>query len=107
MYTKSSKFQYMLLKSRLHVPTIAVSSSATIHFECIKPGVYRYILTPASIRPLEHDDVGENLYVSIISRAKKYVYIFTPYLILGTELSHAMISAARSGVDVRIIMLKW
>ena len=46
--------------------------------------------------PLEHDDVGENLYVSIISRAKKYVYIFTPYLILGTELSHAMVSAARS-----------
>ena len=54
--------------------------------------------------PLEHDDVGENLYVSIISRAKKYVYIFTPYLILGTELSHAMISAARSGVDVRIVV---
>lgn len=56
--------------------------------------------------PLEHDDVGENLYVSIISRAKKYVYIFTPYLILGTELSHAMISAARSGVDVRIVVPK-
>ena len=44
--------------------------------------------------------------MSIISRAKKYVYIFTPYLILGTELSHAMISAARSGVDVRIVVPK-
>lgn len=53
--------------------------------------------------PLEHDDVGENLYVSIISRAKNMLY-FTPYLILGTELSHAMISAARSGVDVRIVV---
>ena len=42
-----------VMKSRLHVPTIAVSSSATIHLECIKPGVYRYILTPDSIRGLK------------------------------------------------------
>lgn len=56
--------------------------------------------------PLEHDNAGENLYVSIISRAKSYVYIFTPYLILGTELSQAMISAARSGVDIRLVIPK-
>lgn len=53
--------------------------------------------------PLEHDNIGENIYVNIIAKATKYVYIFTPYLILGTELSQAMISAARSGVDVRIV----
>ena len=54
--------------------------------------------------PLEHDDVGENLYVSIISRAKKYVYIFTPYLIIGSEMATALINAAKCGVDVRIVV---
>lgn len=54
--------------------------------------------------PLDHDNVGENIYVSMISRAKRYIYMFTPYLILSTELSHAMITAALSGVDVRIVV---
>lgn len=53
--------------------------------------------------PLESDDVGENIYLSIISRAKEYVYMFTPYLILSAELAQAMINAAKSGVDVRIV----
>ena len=53
--------------------------------------------------PLEHDDVGENLYVSIISRAKKYVYIFTPYLIIDHEMLICLSNAAKSGVDVRIV----
>ena len=44
------------------------------------------------------------IYVSMISRAKRYIYMFTPYLILSTELSHAMITAALSGVDVRIVV---
>ena len=47
--------------------------------------------------------MGENIFVSIISNAREYVYIFTPYLILGTEISQSLIRAARSGVDVRIV----
>ena len=40
-------------------------------------------IQPYSDSPLDHEDVGENVYLNLIEHAKKYVYIFTPYLILG------------------------
>lgn len=48
------------------------------------------------------NQICENLYIKIISNAKKYVYINTPYLIIDGEMKRALISAAHSGVDVRI-----
>ena len=33
---------------------------------------------PYTDSPLDHETVGENIYMNIINRAKKYVYIFTP-----------------------------
>lgn len=47
-------------------------------------------------------NVCENLYLKIIYNAKKYIYINTPYLILDGEMRRALITAAHSGVDVRI-----
>lgn len=53
--------------------------------------------------PLDHETVGENVYLNIINRAKKYVYIFTPYLITDNEVITALCLASKSGVDVRIV----
>ena len=53
--------------------------------------------------PLDKRYLCEAVYLNLINHAKDYVYIFTPYLILGSELSTALINAARSGVDVRIV----
>ena len=53
--------------------------------------------------PLDKKRVCEGVYLNLINHARKYVYIFTPYLIIGTELATALINAARSGVDVRIV----
>ena len=53
--------------------------------------------------PLDKKHVCEGVYLNLINNARKYVYIFTPYLIIGTELATALINAARSGVDVRIV----
>lgn len=44
----------------------------------------------------------EDLYLKIIYHARRYVYINTPYLIIDGEMKRALITAARSGVDVRI-----
>lgn len=54
--------------------------------------------------PLDHEDVGENVYLNLIEHAKRYVYIFTPYLIIGSEMATALINAAKCGVDVRIVV---
>lgn len=58
---------------------------------------------PYSDTPLDDETVGENVYLNIIGSAKKYVYIFTPYLILDNETMTALCLAARSGIDVRIM----
>ena len=43
-------------------------------------------------------------YESIISSARKYVYIQTPYLIPGEPILESLVIAARSGIDVRIMI---
>ena len=53
--------------------------------------------------PLDDEVVGENVYLNIINRAKKDVYICTPYLIIDNEMMTALCLAAKSGVDVRIM----
>ena len=53
--------------------------------------------------PLDDENVGEDVYIEILSQAKKYVYIMTPYLILSDEMKRALVMAAKRGVDVRII----
>ena len=40
----------------------------------------------------------------IINQANNYVYIFTPYLIIDTDLINALTLASKRGVDVKIII---
>ncbi len=56
--------------------------------------------------PQDRYQVGEFIYLDIINKAKKYVYITTPYLILDNETVVALTNAAYSGIDVRIICPK-
>ncbi len=44
------------------------------------------------------------VYMNIIGNAEKYVYIFTPYLILDDEMIVQLQNAAKRGVDVRIVL---
>ena len=61
-----------------------------------------YIL-PYGETPLDQEITAQNIYVNILNDAQKYVYIFTPYLIIDTELTNALILCAKRGVDVRIM----
>jgi len=58
---------------------------------------------PFTDSPLDYEIVGETVYMNMITRAKKYVYITTPYLIIDNEMNTALINAAKCGIDVRII----
>ena len=53
--------------------------------------------------PLDDRNVGETVFMHIINRAQRYVYITTPYLILDNEMITTLTVAAQSGIDVRII----
>lgn len=61
------------------------------------------IIQPFSDSPLDDENVGENVYLEIISQAEEYVYIYTPYLILDSEVLSCMQLASRRGVDVRLV----
>ena len=58
---------------------------------------------PYADTPLDHEKVGENVYLNMIKNAKCYLYIATPYLIIDDEMFSELTLAASSGVDVRII----
>lgn len=53
--------------------------------------------------PLEPERVGANIYMNMITNAQKYVYIVTPYLIINNEMLEALCTAAKCGIDVRIL----
>jgi cardiolipin synthase len=58
---------------------------------------------PYADSPIDDEHVGEHVFIQIINKAKKYVYINTPYLVVDDNLLSALTLAAKSGVDVRII----
>lgn len=60
------------------------------------------LVLPFSETPLV-DSTSENMYLNMLKRANRYFYITTPYLIITWEMENALICAAKTGVDVRII----
>lgn len=59
---------------------------------------------PYGDHPYDNENVGEEVYFHILNHAKKYVHIMTPYLILDSEMITALTRAAKSGIEVIIIM---
>ena len=59
---------------------------------------------PYGETPLDEEVTGEDIYLNIINQANKYVYIFTPYLIIDTDVINALNLAAKRGVDVRVVI---
>lgn len=62
------------------------------------------VVQPFGDSPLDNEPVGENLYMSMLNRATDYVYITSPYLIISREMMVSLLQAAKSGVDVRVIL---
>ncbi len=53
--------------------------------------------------PLDDETLAENVYMEILAQATDYVYIFTPYLVIDNEMQTALCTAAKRGVDVRLV----
>ena len=59
---------------------------------------------PYGDSPFDDEPVGETVYMDILNRAKKYVHIMTPYLIIDQSMITALTFAAKRGVDVKLIL---
>jgi len=60
-------------------------------------------VVPYSDTPVDEETVGENVYLNLITKAKRYIHICTPYFIVDNETMTALCLAAKSGVDVKIV----
>lgn len=94
----------------LHMWAVIGRSEESIDYETYFPHRYHEgefesdgFVQPFCDTPLDEEVVGEDVYLNIINKAKKYVYICTPYLIIDNEMMTALCLAAKSGVDVRIM----
>lgn len=54
--------------------------------------------------PYDEIPIGEEVYISLLGNAKKYVYMSTPYFLPDEKMKDAIIRAALSGVDVRLLV---
>ena len=94
----------------LHMWAVIGRSEESVDYEAYFPHRYHEeefesdgFVQPFCDTPLDEEVVGEDVYLNIINKAKKYVYICTPYLIIDNEMMTALCLAAKSGVDVRIM----
>lgn len=58
---------------------------------------------PFDDSPLINEPIGETVYLNLINKAKDYVYINTPYLIIDNEMATALKIASKSGVKIKIV----
>ena len=54
--------------------------------------------------PFDKENVGKNVYLSIINNSKKELFIITPYLILDADIYNSLVLAVKRGVNVNIII---
>jgi len=59
---------------------------------------------PYTDSPMDNEKVGEYMYMHAINGASRYLHIMTPYLIMEQGMVDAMIAAAKSGVEVKLIL---
>jgi len=91
----------------LQMWSIDTSGIDTVRFlKCPIPKIENSsgFVMPYSDCPLDDNKVGERVYMDILNRAKRYVHIMTPYLILDSTMENALKYAAERGVDVHLIL---
>ncbi len=67
------------------------------------PGRGGYVL-PIAVDPLDDEHIGRQVYMDMLSRARHYVSIMTPYLIIDSEMESTLKYAAKRGVDVTLLL---
>lgn len=62
------------------------------------------LVQPYGDSPVDREILAENVYLNIINQATRYVYIYSPYVVIDYEMTRALCLAARRGVDVRLVV---
>ena len=74
------------------------------YLDVTRPVAAPGFVLPYGDRPFDGEMVGEMVYMDILNRARRYVHITTPYLIVDNEMVTALTYAAKRGVEVVLIV---
>lgn len=74
-----------------------------LQYKPTEPVSAKGFVQPFGSSPDSPETVGENMYINFFNKARNYVYITTPYLIIDNNMINALCIAAKSGVDVRLV----
>lgn len=104
MVRGKAAWSFTLMFLQMWEMSTGINESYAQYFPAVMPpnGGTAFV-QPYADSPMDKENVGEHVYLQIINRAKKYVYINTPYLIIDDSMLSALVLAAKSGVDVRIV----
>ncbi len=100
----SNSFIYAFFKTWILVTNTNVDVKKYYVNNTQYSGVEDKIVIPFTDEPTNSLEIASHNYMRIIANSKKYVYITTPYLIIDEEMITSLKLAAKSGVDVKIII---
>ena len=81
-----------------------VSSDKTDIIRPEYPSLDCGIFQPYADHPTDDEFLSKNIYMDMINRAEKYVYISTPYFAVDDEILTSILNSAKSGIDIRLIV---
>ena len=95
-------YTLILLRDKEEISNMPVNYELYQNKEEYKEKTEGYVL-PCSDGPDNRKNPVENIFIQTINYAKDYVYLTTPYFVTSETLLTAILNAARSGIDVRVV----
>ncbi len=68
------------------------------------PALEKGYVIPYNDDAVNSEDIAENIYLYMLNKAHKYVYMMSPYFAVDSEMVSAITFAAKRGIDVRLIL---
>lgn len=100
----SNNFTYAFFKSWVLLTGDKIDINKYLNNDIEYNGVEDKLVVPFTDEPTNDLEIASHNYMRIINNSTDYVYITTPYLIIDEEMISSLKIAAKSGVDVRIII---
>ncbi|WOO87638.1 cardiolipin synthase [Mollicutes bacterium LVI A0039] len=100
----ANSFIYAFFKSWVLLTQSSVDIKKYVQEQLPYSGIEDNIVVPFTDEPTNDLEIASHNYMRIIANSTDYVYITTPYLIIDEEMISSLKLAAKSGVDVRIIL---
>lgn len=100
----ANSFVYAFFKSWMLITNEKIEISKYLSPEPVYDPHNKKIVVPFTDEPTNDLEIASHNYMRIIANSTDYVYITTPYLIIDEEMVSSLKLAAKSGVDVKIII---